>query len=338
MKKIGLILVLALAAGFIGGCGTVKRVTIESNPQNALVMTHEKDNVDDSFFVDYCEPTPGEYSINIWGKEKKVYVTAEKRGYKASTQVVTKETGPRLSFSLERMEDVPETVFEKKNLVTGTFDLLPPDVDVLIYSGAGNVGKKKFSAEKSEAVTNTFFATLSEAFKENERVRRVIAPGAPLMEEWNNVSGPLTDFVTGLNLKRLDFYCLPPYIDEKVEAFKAFREKLAGKSDGESPYFLYVWGKCVSETKGRKAANLILGVLGGAMSGIYPHMLYNPSAFEPRSGTLVVFYVIDAVSSEVLFIEPRYFRADISKPKGMANVVGIISRFPDIDKVENKKN
>lgn len=329
MKKSTLLLVLVLAAGFIGGCGTVKRVSIESNPQNALIMTHEKENVDDSFFVDYRDPTPGEYRVNIWGKEKKVYVTAEKRGYKASTQVVTKETGPRLSFDLERIEGVPEKVFEKENLAAGTFGLLPVDIEVLIYSGAGNVGKKKFSAEKSGAVTDTLFTSLLEVFKENDRVRQVIAPGVPLMEEWGRVSGPLKDFVTGLNIRRLGYYGLPPLIDEKVEAFGDFRGKLVGEGDGNPPYLLYIWGKCVSETKGRKAANLILGVLGGAMSGIYPYMLYDPSAFEPRSGTLVVFYVIDAVTSEVLYIEPRYFRADISKAKGMEAVVGNLSRFPD---------
>lgn len=79
MRKTTLILVLVLAAGFIGGCGSVKRIAIESNPQNALILTHEKEKVDDSFFVGYCDPTPGEYRVNIWGKEKKVYVTAEKR-------------------------------------------------------------------------------------------------------------------------------------------------------------------------------------------------------------------------------------------------------------------
>jgi hypothetical protein len=331
MRKITLVFVLLSAALLIGGCGTVKKVTIESDPSKALVMTHENEKVDDSFFIDYCDPTPGQYRISLWGKNSKVYVTAEKRGYKAATREVTKDSGTALSFKLDRIEGVPETVFDEKNLQSGTFYLLPTDVEVFIHTGAGRLGKQKFSAELSKTVANNFFAELTNVFKTNDRVKLPPASVDPLTAEWSDISTPLTTYLKTLKVKRLNYYGTPPYIEEEVEGFKVFTEKLNGQSESNPPYLLYIWSKCISETKGRKTANLLLGVLGAAMSGLNSTYIYDPSAFNPTSGTLVVLYVIDAVTSEVLYIEPRYFRVDISKEKRLKQVAGLIGQFPSID-------
>ncbi|MCP5108821.1 MAG: hypothetical protein GY950_35890, partial [bacterium] len=335
MKKIMLIAALAAAAVLITGCGTVKKVNIQSNPPNALVMVHENENVDESFFVDYCDPTPGLYSVNLWGKEKIRYVTAEKRGFRPATQAVTKETGPQLSFDLQPIEGVPEKVFKKENLLSGTFDLLPVRVDVKIHSGIGALGKQKFNPELSDTVSENFYNALGSAVKENQRIYSPPIQDEGLLEEWGGLSGKLKDFASKLNIKRLDYYGTPPYIEKKVDGFKGFTGKLVNGNGKPSDYLLYIWGKCVSETKGRKTGNILMGLLGAAMHGVNPTMYYNPSAFNPTTGTLVVLYVIDAATSEVLYIEPIYFRRDISKDKGMAAVVDVISQFPQIN--ENKE-
>jgi hypothetical protein len=328
MKKATIILAVLAAALMIGGCGTVKKVNIESNPSKALVISHENEKVDDSFFINYYDPTPGQYRFNFWGKNSKVYVTAEKRGYKAETREVTKDSGTALSFNLERIEGVPEKVFDEENLKTGTFYLLPTDVEVLIHTGAGRLGKQKFSAEMSKTVSDNFFAALQDAVQSNEHMKLPTSPDDPVIEKWGTISEPLNKYLKTLKVKRLKFYSTPPYIDKKVEGFSKFRENLNGQNGSEVPYLLYIWSKCISETKGRKTANLLLGVLGGAMSGINPTFIYDPSAFNPTSGTLVVLYVIDAATSEVLYIEPRYFRVDISKEKHLKKVADLIGLFP----------
>ena len=321
------------AAILIGGCGSVKKISIESNPTKALVMSHENEKVDDSFFVDYFDPTPGQYNISLWGNKGKRYVTAEKRGYKAATREVSKESGTSLSFQLDRIEGVPETVFDEKNLRSGTFYLLPTNVEVFVHTGAGRLGKQKFSAELSKTVTDNFFTRLATAFKSNTHVELPVTPGdGAVLEEWDNIAGPLKNYLQTLKVRRLKYYGRPPYIDKKVKGFSLLREKLNGKNGAEAPYLIYVWSKCISETKGRKTANLLLGLLGAAMTGINSNFVYDPSAFNPTSGTLVVLYVIDAVTSEVLYIEPRYFQVDISKEKHLIQVADLIGKFPFIDK------
>lgn len=327
-KKVLFVVSIALI-GF--GCGTTKQFKIESVPGQALVMVHESEQLEDSNYVVYGEETPTRQSINFWGEQNEYYVTAEKRGYEPKTRLVTKESQPFVSFNLEKIPGISAQVFRKDNLHTGKFTLLPPSMEVIIHSGVGRLDKKTLSPELSDEVSTKLQVELSGALQQN---RQFVIPDysqQSLLEDWSSFSDGFKDNIIKFNVKRLNYYSRPPYIGSQVSGFKEFIDNLKKCTGNDIKYLLYIWGKCISETKGRKTGNIILSILGAAVQGINPSVFYDPSAFTPDSGTLVVLYVIDAGTSEVLYIEPRYFDRDISKVKGLNEVVKVLCRFPGID-------
>jgi len=315
-------------------CGTSKQFVIDSDPKGALIIQHDKPVIEESFFfnVTYRGETPTQGDALFIGSIETYYFTAEKRGYSPSIQKVTKESDlATITLNLNRIEGVPIETFKKENLLSGKFVLLPADTEVIIHSGVGRLDKKEYSPEISKKVTEDFNGALTMAFTDSQS-KQVSVSSDSLKKDWEALAGELKAYLLKLNYKRLNYYSLPPYINAKVAAFKAFSEAAKGQTGSDPSYLLYIWARCISETKGRKIGNVLVGAASTGMAFANPGYYYDPSAFNPDSGTMVVMYVIDANTSEVLYIEPRDFGYDITDPDDLKKVADIVSRFPNIDK------
>lgn len=324
---------------FIGGCGTTKNFVIQSNPKGALIMSHCKMSaLDESIYIDYCGETPAEKKVTFWGDNEYLF-TVEKRGYSASTQRVTKDSDTTISFHLDRIEGVPKEIFRKDSLLSGTFLLLPPDVEVVIHSGIGRMDKMEKSSEKSKVVSEQFYTELIKVISQNnnKQINHLAILEESLKNDWETLLSDLNDYILKLNNERLNYYSLPPFITAKVEGFETLIDRIKEEVESDNTYLLFIWGKCISETKGRKAGNIILSILGPAVAVANPAAIYDPTAFGSSTGTTMVLFVIDAKTSEVLFIEPKTFsHFDITNFDHLKKVANTLSMFPNIDKKKGK--
>jgi hypothetical protein len=332
-----LMLFVVVSSVFIGGCGTTKNFAIQSSPEGALIIKHDAKEVDESskWSIAYCGETPGEKKVTFIGDDE-YYFTAEKRGYKASTQPVTKESDTAISFNLEKIDGVPEKTFEKDNLQYGSFIILPPDLEVIIHSGIGRMDKMEKSSEKSKVVSEQFYSEFIKAIGQNnnKQIRHLAIFEESIKNDWGKNSSDLNDYILKLSIERLNYYSLPPFITAKVEGFETLIDRIKEEVESDNTYLLYIWGKCISETKGRKAGNIIFSILGPTVAAANPSAIYDPTAFGSSTGTTMVLFVIDAKTSEVLFIEPRYLNYDITDFDNLVKAASIISRFPIIDNKE----
>jgi len=330
--KISLIIFFACVS--LTACGTSKSYVMDSNPKGALIIQHDKPVIEESFILNvmYRGETPTQADVRFFGSIDTYYFTAEKRGYAPSIQKVTKESDlATITFNMNRIEGVPTEIFKKENLLSGKFVLLPTDVEVIIHSGIGRMDKKEYSLEISKKVTGDLNGALARAFN-NSQSKQVSVSTGSLEKDWEALSGNVKTYLLKLNYKRLNYYSLPPYINSKVPAFKSFSETAKGQTGSDPSYLIYIWARCISETKGRKIGNIFVGTAAAARASIRPAFYYDPSAFNPDSGTMAVIYVIDANTSEVLYIEPRDFGYDITDPDDLNKVADILSKFPNIEK------
>lgn len=331
----GIRLLLLLSLGlWMTGCGTTKSFVVDSTPNGALLVLQPK--VGNAYAngigiyreTAICE-TPATTKINFWQDNCEVNLMVEKRGYEPAIIPVTKDSDLEVSCTLQKIEGVEENKFSKEDLNAQTYALLPPHVEVYVHSGVGRLDKTEKSSELTDKVTqdlNTQLAGLA-----NDQSASLIKPDLPaeLINELQALSPELHKYFQGLDEKRLAYYSRPPLLCTHVPAFKPFLDRFHAQSGNDRPYLIYAWNKCISETSGRKVGNIFFSALGAGMSGVGGYS-YDPSAFNPDSGTLTVLYVIDAATSEVVHMEQHVF-ADITDDDALKQAVGSLAKFPRMD-------
>jgi len=337
MKKalaLGLLLITLLTTG----CGTTRQFAVDSNPQGALILLQTESGYvmsQGQFILSASETpmgvTPRTTPITFLNDNTNVKITAEKRGYTSSISLATKESGPAIFLDLKRIDGVNEEVsFKKEDLSTGTFTLMPPFVEVIIHSGLGNMDKKEYSPEVSKKVTDDLTAELAKTCNNGNQVRLAVM-GETQGKDWSLLTAETNKYLSKLKVERLPYYSLPPYLNNNVNGFKTFINSYKNQPGIDSRYLVYMSSKCVSETTGRLVGNVFLAVLGAATQGYSAAagtaFYYDPAAFNPDSGTLVTWYVIDANTSEVVYITQQMF-PDITDADYLKKLAGIAGNFP----------
>ncbi len=328
-KNLSLFILLIISITIATGCGTTKQFLIQSNPEGALIIMHDKTKFEDSYSKSYHGETPSQKKVSFYKDEHK-YFTIEKRGYHSASQSVTSESDPTLLFNLDKIEGASEKIFPINNLQSGTFLLLPPYIEVFIHSGVGRLDEIDKSDEKSKIAMNEFYIDLKKMIDENNNKQIICLPAmeTTIEDDWKEIHTKLNQYLQKLDAKRLKYYSLPPLINENVKEFKTVAEKINNKVDSEKQYLLYIKGKCISETTGRKVGNFIGSVLGPVFSAYH-----DPKAFNTPDNTKMTLFVIDTKTSEVLFIEPiDFIYTDISDDPDLKRLSAIFSKYPNIYK------
>lgn len=338
MKRATSLVLLVVIIMLASACGTTRNFIVDSNPKGALILVQpEGGSVTVQGQYVYCETpmgvTPSPMPVTFIGDNIKVKFTAEKRGYTASTSLATKESGTAILLDLKRIDGVPEEVsFKKEDLSAGTFTLLPPFVEVIIHSGLGKLDKKEYSSEASQKVTTGLNAELAKTCDNGNNQLRLSVMDDTQGKDWSSLTLSLNKYLSKLNAKRLPYYSMPPYLSSNVNGFKTFITGYKKKAKIDSRYLVYMWSKCVTETKGRLAGNFAMAILGGVAKTDAQargrSFYYDPSAFDPDSGTLVTWYVIDTKTSEVVYINQQVF-PDITDADYLKNLAGVVGKFPE---------
>ncbi|MCX5844380.1 MAG: hypothetical protein NT022_11680 [Deltaproteobacteria bacterium] len=199
----------------------------------------------------------------------------------------------------------------------------PTQADVRFF---GSIDTYYFTAEK-----RGYAPSIQKVTKESDL--------ATITFNMNRIEGVPTEIFKKENLLSGKFVLLPTDVEViihsgigRMDKKKSFSETAKGQTGSDPSYLIYIWARCISETKGRKIGNIFVGTAAAARASIRPAFYYDPSAFNPDSGTMAVIYVIDANTSEVLYIEPRDFGYDITDPDDLNKVADILSKFPNIEK------
>ena len=333
MKRAVFLGLLVLITMVVSACGTTRNFIVDSNPKGGLILLQPEG----SFVISqgqsiYSETpigvTPRTTPITFIGDDTKVKFTVEKRGYTSATSLATKESGITILFDLKRIDGVPEEIsFKKEDLSTGTFTLLPPFVEVIIHSGLGRLDKKEYSPEVSKKVTDDLTVELTKTCDGSNKIRRAIMDDTQ-GKDWSTLTLEMHKYLSNLNAERLPYYSLPPYLNSNVNGFNTFINSYKKQAGIDSRYLLYMSNKCVTETTGRSVGNFVLAVMGTATAPAN-RGYYDPSAFNPDSGTLVTWYVIDTKTSEVVHINQQVF-PDITDADYLKKLASVVGKFPEL--------
>lgn len=323
----------------LSACGTTKNFAVDSNPKGALVVAKAKEGFPivkgATVYKDtpLCE-TPTTFPITFMADSTKATLIAEKRGYTSASCDLDKTSAETVHFALQKIDGVPEATFKKEDLSSAQFTLLPLYVEVHVRSGVGRLDSLDLSPEASQKAMDELTAEVLKSLAGNSHIHPA-AIDAPLKTDWQTLTPDFNKYVLKLDANRLPYYSLPPYITTNVEGFRPFLGRLAVQPGNDRPYLLYVWSKCITETAGRQVGNVLFSILGAATAGYstaagtgFQH-IYDPSAFAPDSGTLVMMCVIDAKTSEVVHIEQRVF-PDITDEDALKAMASNISTFPAV--------
>ena len=166
MKKSLAILFSFLLTATMSACGTTKNFTIDSSPKGALISSQVKIGSGLNISVSYGE-TPTKANLTFYSDDARYSLTAEKRGYDPSTLVVSQNSNETVVFDLRKIDGVSEAVFKKGDLPSGSYTLLPAQVEVIIHSGVGAIDEKTHSPEVSKKVTEELNAELAKSLDGN---------------------------------------------------------------------------------------------------------------------------------------------------------------------------
>ena len=314
----------------LSGCGTTRQFAVESNPAGGLIIEHSQPNLDDSALLESDGETPGTASVVFFGNTPH-YVTVQKRGYEPATAKLEESSAEVVNLELKPIPGVSKTQPDQEAARNGRYLVLPVDVDLQMKTGVGAVGHLEPAPLEAERLTGLLREQLAGRLAEGDGRLLAAWPGSPqLLETWDKVVAPLHKTLRGLRPGLVAYRPRPPLLDE-VEAFAEARRSL-GPDDGDGRYLLYVWCRAVSETKGRKAGNVLAMLAGAVVEGVNPTYasISNPAVFNPSSGVIVLFYVVDPVTSEVVLIVPYQVDADLTKQRSIAAVGDIIAGFPNL--------
>jgi len=313
------------------GCGTSRQFTVVSEPAGALIVEHSQPSLDDSVLLESDGETPGTAKVVFFG-ETPHYVTVQKRGYEPATTKLDEQSPEVVNLELEPIPGVPREPPDQEAARRGRYLLMPVDVELQMKTGVGAVGHLEPAPLEAERLTGLLRTELAERLAgSGGRLQAAWSASPQLLDAWGQVAAPLHDVLRKLRPGLLAYRSLPPLLDE-VDAFAKVRQAVRPE-DGDGRYLLYVWCRAVTETKGRKVGNVLAMLAGAVVEGVNPSYasISNPAVFAPSSGAMLLFYVIDAATSEVVLIVPYQVDADLTKERSMAAVSDLISRFPNLE-------
>jgi hypothetical protein len=323
--------ILAAGIGLFTGCATTLKCSIQSNPPDALILQHNTECLDSTSFAECKGITPSNTTISFFLGQKKSFITVEKRGYRERTMEVTKTSDTVLSFQLERIDSVPETLFDRTKLQTAKFLLLPVTAEIHYLKGVGSFSNIEYQPEESYKKSVMLQAYVKQVFDNTHKAVSLVAAMADSIKAayTKNIADGLKGYMRDLEPKRLAYYSYPPQVSGRIGEFSPFAAAIRSLPQMDSVYFLYVWSKSVSETGGRVLANAgvnILGAISSALSGTASPTISNT---EPVTDLTVA--VIDPHSLEVVSLEKRRFSLELNKDESVEKLARTMQNFPAID-------
>ncbi len=299
--------------------------TVISDPPGAMISVGDT--------ATYSSPygeTPGKANLLFFGKNDVKTITVEKRGYYPQSQRISKTSDPGIQFTLKRIEGATDNVETISEAGKCRFNLMPASADVIIVSGVGSFVKYTYNHDISVSSAEKLNKLL--AAEKGKYCQRFSNDALPAAYK-DSIPQDLKKYLLGLKAYRLKYYAYPPVISSfiKENGNLPLPDTMDQKAEN---YYLFVWLKTVSETSGRKIGNAALGVAGAAVSGYNAasgnYMYYNPDAFSSSDQTLIMFFVVDPETLEVMRIDQYTTSFLVNKEKEIPQLAKLILSYPQM--------
>lgn len=300
--------------------------TIISDPPGALISVGDTAT---GFVSSYGE-TPAKANLMYFGKSDIKTVTAEKRGFYAQSQKISKTSDANIRFTLKRIEGASDSVTTTPDPFKCHYNLMPATANVIIVSGVGSFMKYTYNHDISVSSVKKLNTLL--AAEKGKYCQLVSIDSLPCAYK-DSIPHDLKKYLLSLKAYRLKYYAYPPVISHFIKE-NGNLPKPDDMAQHAKNYYLFVWLKTVSETSGRKIGNAALGVAGAAVSGYSAasgsYMYYNPDAFTSSDQTLILFFVVDPETYEVVKIDQFTTGYLINKEKELPQLAKLIMSYPQM--------
>lgn len=326
----GRCVLMSLVVGLSVACGTTREFTVDSRPAGALIIEHYEEQLDEDGLLETDGETPGTARM-VFFDESPRYLTVQRRGYEPATVRVDRGSPETVSLTLDRIPEISDEPPDRESALDSDFVLLPVDVELQMRTGVGALGHLEpaplAAARLSEELRDALESRLGAG---RGRMRPAWTDGPEVLDGWDGINGGLHDVLRKLRLDMIPYLPRPPLLDP-VEGFAEMREMVRPEEVPPS-HLLYVWCRAVSETKSRKIGNVVSMLAGGVVEGYNPSYasVSNPAVFTPSSGAVLLFYVIDAATSEVVTLVPYPIHGDLTHDDAVGQVAELIARFPNL--------
>lgn len=322
MMNIRLIM-LALGAALLSGCGMMREYTIQTTPAQAMVL-QQRQGLNPQIFPPLrlgTTPLKKQLFYSDENDARQHRLTIMKRGYEAEPLVIDKSSPPKVEVALRRIPEVNERVFDPATLPDLRLHLLPITVQVNRVSDLA--GKEKTpDSEATQAASET---VTNQLLRLRTRLTKLeLSESASL--QWQAMNPQLRETVNGIDAALLPYQPRPLLIESGRVGFAPLRTTLKSESPGGAgPFFLYLSGVCNVDTAERTAKKAAADVAGFLLQGITGSMsaarvpmatpyFHDSRLATPSGETQLQMAVIDAASSEVLHVD-RLVIADCTQPE-----------------------
>ncbi len=327
---------LILFAGIIlfSGCST-RKFAISSVPNDALISVTSKLDSAGKWGTLYFK-NPTEAQITFVGKNDAHRIRVDRRGYYPESKVVTRDSALKIDFNMRRIDNTTDQIYDTSGLYKATYLFLPPEIDVTIRSGLGNMIKLKHSDELTKQASDSINKLMKNG---NHSNNIAILSTSEKDTLWKEISTKLNDYLMKLNGAKLRYYSYPAEVGSIIQQDTILIGQLKSTCNNYSnPYLIFTSLKCIKESTGRIIGNMGLAIAGGAVDGYNRAMYgtytstYDPNAFTLDTGTKIVYFVLDSKTFEVVKIDQNYYGYDLSSKKQRPAFVKELLTYPKLKK------
>ena len=288
----GLNLVMVL----LSSCGTTRQFQVSTDPEGALLLRRDK------WAIEYPVKSPENEKVKFLTKSEVYDFIAMKRGYLPDTVTVNRESPAAVTMKMQRIADVTTELPPAPDLLKDRALLLPIDVEFVWHKGVGALDKYETDDEQSAKCAEELFKALT-----GKAVIKPLQTDKALPSFRIAQNEALKECLFPLNPAYLNFYPKPVLVDAFVSAEDM--QVITGQfNTSDVKYLLYIYCKTVRPTAGRVVGNIAAGALAPVFT---PY--YNPTVFTRDNSTLVLFYIIDPKTHEVVEIRQIIKNYDIYK-------------------------
>lgn len=298
---------------------------ITANPEGSLIRHQE--------YIDYSnlgESGKEEIPCKIMfaGKKARSGFVAMKRGYYEDTILVTRESSPKISFDLRKIEGAEYFPDYESQLSGADLIIMPPQIDVILHKGVGNLSKYEKSDALSEDVSKNILTLLQNQTKNRTGSVQIIISSMTSPKDTLKVPREVMEYLFSVKTSILKYYGIPP----SIKRFSGFWKDLSGLTipsvnEITNPFGVIVYCKTIKPTAGRIIGNIAATVASGAVSGYQiatsgtSAINYNPESFSFDSSTLLTIYLIHPGSGEIVKIIQKSLPYEIIDTENQEKIV-----------------
>jgi hypothetical protein len=298
---------------------------ISAKPEGSLIRCKS-----DLYYVNVAEAGQQEilYKVTFMGKKSIASFVAMKRGYLEDTIRITRESSPKISFDLKKIDGTVDSNRYDDQLHDAFLYVLPPVVNAVLHKGAGAMDRYEPSEAISMEIRGSIMSQMEKEFCDTTKKCQMFFTDLLTASDTAKIPDQVIKYLISVKPELLKHYGTPPSVKRFYDPSKMQQNSSQkDKNVNINSFWAIVYCKTIKPTGGRIAGNMALltssGVVGGYQSAMYGTSTgyFNTDAFNIDSSTLITVYYIHPDSGEIVEIKQKRLPYDIVNDKNKITFV-----------------